>query len=1299
MHIAATGNAGEIRRTPNGQRWRVGFDVGGTFTDFILYDVEIGRVTLHKRLTTPHDPSEAALQGLEELMAMSGIEFADVGQMVHGTTLVTNAIIERKGAKLGLITTEGFRDILEMGTEQRYDIYDLFLRFPQPLVSRDRRREVSERIDRDGQIVTPLNEKQLLSAIRRLSADGCEAIAVCFINSYRNSAHERAAGRVIREHFPTLSVSLSSEVVAEVGEYHRCVTACANAYVQPMMGQYLRRLQSELSARGFCGDFHLMHSAGGLVSPATARELPIRLLESGPAGGGLATSLFGALAGKKDVISFDMGGTTAKACMVENGRIEIAPMIEAGRVHRFIKGSGLSIKAPVIEMIEIGAGGGSIAVIDEVGLLKVGPGSAGSDPGPACYGMGGVEPTVTDANLVLGYYDARFFLGGRMQLDVEAARKAIRSVSEPLGLSVEQAAWGIHKVVTESMAAATRVHLVEKGKDPRRYSMVGFGGAGPAHAVDVARALGVRSVIIPPASGAASALGFLAAPQSFELVQSLPTVFKPGFDAAAVNRTLDQLEEVARRRLLTTGIEPHQITVERTCDMRLIGQLYVIPVVLPVGPIHQTSLASIRTAFEKAYADRYTVVFESAEIEAVTFRVRCVGPIPSLSLRGAAGGGERATLIKGKRPAWFADGFVEATVYDRYGLREGDGFWGPAVIEEREATTIVGPGDSFKVDANLNIVIQVGVAVTQQALVQASMSISDAMQRIESDPIALEIMWSRLITVVEEMWLTVCRTAFSLVISEAQDFACIMLDAGGEPLAHSPRAMPVFNLTLPLAVKAMLKRFPAESLRPGDVLITNDPWLCAGHLFDIAIVTPVFKNTVLVGLMGTVGHVSDIGGTKDALHAREIYEEGFQIPPMKLYSAGALNTTLFELLGENVRNREQVLGDVQSLVAANSLGAARLVSFMSDYGMEDLRALAAVVQNRSEKAMRAAISAIADGVYYSEISSSPNGTPLRFPLKLTVTGDAIELDFEGAPLQLAQGGVNATLNYTTAHATYPLKCMLTPNVRGNSGCFRPFTVRAPEGSVLNPRKPASVSLRTRTGWWIAPNVFRALASAVPSQVQAFTGLPMNFQVYGTDADGRVYSDMMFAGGGQGGSKRCDGKSGLLWPTSAANTSIELFEARVPVLILEKSYITDSGGAGRQRGGLGTRIKLRKLFDDTQEVLVSVYPQGVNNPVDGLDGGRPGGESYVHVVDASNAQPQDIAIGGLVSLCHIGQIVDFALAGGSGFGIPRQRPRALILEDIAQERITPAGAARDYSFQIDTIATVEVSDHLAGAKSN
>jgi 5-oxoprolinase (ATP-hydrolysing) len=1269
-------------------RWRIGFDIGGTFTDFILYDDREGRVTLHKRLTTPHDPSEAALIGLEEIVAMAGIGLADVGDIVHGTTLVTNTVIERNGARLGLITTEGFRDILEMGTEQRYDIYDLFLQFPDPMVPRSRRLGVPERIDRDGAIVVPLDLDAVRSALRALVADGVQAVAVCLLHAYRNPVHEKAIGALIRAEYPQLFVSLSHEVVAELWEYQRCVTTCANAYVQPLMDRYVARLESELAARGFTGALRLMHSAGGLVAPAAARAFPIRLLESGPAGGGLATALFGDLAGQKDVISFDMGGTTAKACMIEDGRAEIAPMMEAGRVHRFKKGSGLPIKAPVIDMIEIGAGGGSIAAIDEVGLLKVGPHSAGSDPGPACYGLGGTRPTVTDANLVLGYYDPGFFLGGRMTLDLDAARRAVATVAEPLGLSVEEAASGIHKVVIEGMAAAARVHLVEKGKDPRSYAMVGFGGAGPAHAAEVARALGVRELIVPPASGAASALGFLAAPLSFELVQSRPVEFSAGFDAAGVNAVLADLEDRGRRPLVDAGIAEADITVERTADMRLVGQMHDISVPLPAGALAADDLAAIRAAFDRVYSARYTTPPTGSRIEAINFRVRCVGPTPRLSLKGATGGGDLAAKVKGTRQAWFDGAFHETPVYDRYALVKGDRFPGPGIIEEREATTVVLPGDTVAIDGSLNIRVAIGVAAPVSALVTPTMPLAQAVRLIEADPIALEIMWSRLVTVVEEMWLTVCRTAFSLVISEAQDFACELLDPEGETLAHSPRAMPVFNLTLPRAVKALLERYPAETLKPGDVLVTNDPWLCAGHLFDIAVVTPCFRDGRLVGLLGTVGHVSDIGGTKDSLRAREIYEEGFQIPPMKLYEAGQPNESLLRLLNENVRNGEQVLGDLHSFVAANALGAERLLAFMADYGMHDLRALAAVVQGRSERAMRDAIAAIPDGVYESEIWNNPLGTPLRYPVKLTVKGEEIEVDFAGAPPQLPQGGLNSTLNYTAAHATYPLKCMLTPNVRGNAGCYRPFSVSAPEGSILNPRRPASVNIRTRTGWYIAPNIFRALADAAPAQVQAFTGLPVAANIYGQTSDGRIYSDLLFMGGGQGGSARGDGKSGLLWPTSAANTSIELFETRVPVLVLEKTYLPDSGGPGRHRGGLGQRVRLRKLADDGLATLVAVYPEGVNNIPEGLFGGHAGGAARGAILDGEGVLVHDCGTGELVSVDRIDRIVEVVLAGGAGYGDPRERNRQDLDDDIANDRVTAEGARRDYGTEPASLRAAE-----------
>jgi 5-oxoprolinase (ATP-hydrolysing)/N-methylhydantoinase A len=1255
-------------------RWRVGFDIGGTFTDFVLYDGQENSVVLHKRLTTPHDPSEAALTGLRELLAMRGIGHADVAEIVHGTTLVTNAIIERKGAPVGLITTRGFRDILEMGTEQRYDIYDLFVQFPDPVVPRDLRLEVAERVTAQGRVVTPLDEAAVLAAARALVAKGCESIALMFLHSYANPAHERRAAEIIRKAFPDLLVSISSEVVAEMGEYQRVVTTCANAFVQPLMHRYLTRLESALKADGFAGSLRLMHSAGGLVSLATARDLPIRLLESGPAGGGLATALFGAAAGLSDVISFDMGGTTAKACMIEHGRAEVAPMMEAARVRRFTKGSGLPIKAPVIEMIEIGAGGGSIAAIDEVGLLKVGPQSAGSDPGPACYGMGGVNPTVTDANLVLGYYDPGFFLGGRMALDLAAARAAVARVAEPLNLTVEEAALGIHKVVVESMASAARVHLVERGKDPRDYSMVGFGGAGPAHAADVARAMGMTSVLIPPASGAASALGFLAAPLSFDGARSLRVEVKPGMDAAAVNVVLDDLAKDGLHHLTRAGIDPAQAKIERSADMRLVGQMHDISVPLPDGTITEADLPAIRQAFTRAYAARYAEPFDGARFESVNFRVRVSGPVPDLALSGAAGGGDAAGKIKGTRHCWFDEGAFEATVYDRYALREGDRIDGPAIIEERESTTVIGPADSLTVDEGLNLCIRVGAVKAAAAVVTPDMTRAEAVSRITADPIGLEIMWSRLVNVVEEMWLTVCRTAFSLVIAEAQDFACELLDRDGETLAHSPRAMPVFNLTLPRAVKALLQKFPSETLKPGDVLITNDPWLCAGHLFDIAIVTPAFRDGRLVGLMGTVGHVSDIGGTKDSLRAREVYEEGLQIPPMKLFEAGRPNETLIAMIGKNVRNGDQVLGDLYSFVAANKLGAERLSAFMRDYGMHDLGALAEVVQGLSEKAMRDAIRAIPDGDYRSTVTNNPLGEKLEYPVLVRVAGDAITVDFDGVPPQLPQGGLNSTLNYTAAHATYPLKCMLTPGVRGNAGCYRPFTVTAPEGSILNPTYPASVNIRTRTGWYIAPNIFAALSKAAPDQVQSFTGLPVAANVYGKDAAGVFYSDLLFCGGGQGGSARGDGQSSLLWPTSAANTSVELMESRVPVLILEKGFLPDSGGAGKSRGGLGQIVRFRKRDDDGQDMLVSVYPEGVDNPIAGLFGGDPGTGARGRVLASDGRVLRDCGTGELVSLNRTDQIVEIVLSGGSGYGDPTRRDPGALARDLALGLVTEAGAA-------------------------
>ncbi len=586
-----------------------------------------------------------------------------------------------------------------------------------------------------------------------------------------------------------------------------------------------------------------------------------------------------------------------------------------------------------------------------------------------------------------------------MKLDRDAARRAVASLAGRLGLGIEETALGIHRVVVEAMAGAARVHLVENGEDPRRCALVAFGGAGPEHAAEAARTLGISRVIVPPASGAASALGFLVASLSFEATRSLRVELAAGVDLAPVEALLAALEEEARTRLLEAGVAASAIRIERTADMRLSGQTHEIAAALPEGRLDAAALPAIRAAFVRAYTERYTAVPEGAGIEAQHFRVRAAGPAPSVSFAGALEGGGGNRAVEGRRTAWLEQGPLEVAVFDRYALAPGTTIEGPAIVEEQEATTVLGPSDRLELDPLGNLVIAFGRIRAVEPVMPPGTSRKEAVARIERYPIGLEILWSRLVNVVEEMWLTVCRTAFSLVISETQDFACELLDAEGETLAHSPRAMPVFNLTLPRAVKALLERFPPATLVPGDMLVTNDPWLCAGHLFDIAVVTPVFRAGRLVGLAGTVGHASDIGGTKDSLAAREIFEEGIRIPPLKLHEAARPNATLFAMIRENVRHPEQVLGDIHAFVAANAIGAARLLAFMEDYGLTELGPLAEVVQGRSEAAMRAAIRALPDGLYRATITNNPLGRPLAYPIAITVAGDRITIDLEGAPPQ------------------------------------------------------------------------------------------------------------------------------------------------------------------------------------------------------------------------------------------------------------------------------------------------------------
>jgi N-methylhydantoinase A len=687
---------------------RVGVDIGGTFTDVLLFDPERGGFTIGKTLTTPDDPSRAVMQGVADVLRVVGRSGAGVQQVIHGTTLVTNALIERKGAPTALITTRGFRDAVEIGREHRYDLYDIFLEMPRPLVRRRWRLELDERVLADGSVMTPLDPKQVEELASEMQAGNIEAVGVCLLHSYRNPAHEHEVRRILERVAPEITVSVSSEVSPEIREYERASTTLTNVYVRPLARRYLRRLESVLGDLGIDATLFIMLSSGGTSTVETAQAFPIRLVESGPAAGALAAAHYGRRMGTPDLLSFDMGGTTAKACLIDGGAPHLATEFEVSRVYRFKKGSGLPVKVPVIEMIEIGAGGGSIAHIDSLGLLKVGPESAASDPGPVCYGRGGERPTVTDADLVLGYLDPKFFLGGAMRLDREAAERAIEErVARPLGLDLIEAAWGIHQVVNENMANAARVHAVERGSDPRRYPLFAFGGAGPVHAGRVAGILGSPEVIVPLGAGVLSTVGFLVAPLAFDFVRSLHGRLDD-LNWSELSRLFLEMETEGRDLLRRAGVPPEEIDVRRFAEMRYSGQGHEVRVALPETELDERSIPELTDRFERAYAALYQRSAPGNPIEAVNWRVMVAGPSPDLPLDAFAhiAGIESASdPIKGNRSIYLPEchGFIDAPVYDRYALRPGVRFEGPAVIEERESTAIVGSDREVFVDDLLNL--------------------------------------------------------------------------------------------------------------------------------------------------------------------------------------------------------------------------------------------------------------------------------------------------------------------------------------------------------------------------------------------------------------------------------------------------------------------------------------------------------------------------------------------------------------------------------------------------------------------
>jgi N-methylhydantoinase A len=677
---------------------RLAVDIGGTFTDLALeHD---GRRTTTKVLTTPAAPEQGVMTGVGTILEAAGIGPSDIALIIHGTTLATNAVIERKGARTALITTEGFRDVIAMGNESRYDQYDLNIRLPDPLVPRSLRLPVPERLDNTGQVLRPLDVQAVRALVPTLRKEHVESIAIGLLHAFVNPVHEQRVRDILNETMPDVAVSLSSEVSPEMREWERFSTTVANAYVQPMMARYLRRLEADLQDLGIVAPLFLMMSGGGLTTIETACRFPIRLVESGPAGGAIFSAHIARECGLDSVLSFDMGGTTAKICLIDDFKPQTARTFEVARVGRFRKGSGLPLRIPVIEMVEIGAGGGSIAHVDSMGRIAVGPESAGADPGPACYGRGGRHPAVTDANLAIGRYDPARFAGGSIPLDVAAARDALAAeVGGRLALTSDLAALGVVEMVDENMANAARVHAIESGKTYDGRTLIAFGGGGPVHACRVAEKVGIGRVLVPSGAGVGSAIGFLRAPVGYEVVRSLYQRFS-SFDVGAVNALLSSMQAEARAAV-EKGSFGAEVTETRTAYMRYVGQGHEIPVPLPARPLTEADVTLIRARYDEEYARFYDRPVPGSDVEIMSYAVvvttvtEPVAPRPPAPPSQAGAQPNRRQLVRDTTTGEVS----EWAIHDRTSLAPGSRIEGPAIVAEDETSTLIGPGWSATVSA------------------------------------------------------------------------------------------------------------------------------------------------------------------------------------------------------------------------------------------------------------------------------------------------------------------------------------------------------------------------------------------------------------------------------------------------------------------------------------------------------------------------------------------------------------------------------------------------------------------------
>ncbi|MCI9869866.1 hydantoinase B/oxoprolinase family protein [Arthrobacter humicola] len=1260
---------------------RIGVDVGGTFTDLYFSDDDQRIAVVEKVPSTPHDPSEAVINGIIKLCEKAGVSLSEIDQLVHGTTVATNTALTHTGAEVGMITTEGFRDILHIARHKKPHNFSLQQDLPwqtKPLIKRRHRLTVKERITApNGDVLVPLDEGEVRERVRELKAAGVEAIAVCLLHSYLNPAHEQRIGEIVAEEFPEAYLSLSSDIVPLYREYERFSTTALNAYVGPRVSRYLYRLQEQAEGLGYKREILLMQSSGGMVPIKEAAKRPVTLMMSGPVGGLIGGMWAGRQSGFENVVTLDIGGTSADIGVAYQGELRMRHLLDT-------KIGDHQAMVPMVDIDTIGAGGGSIAYVDAGGVFRVGPQSAGAVPGPVCYGRGGTEPTSTDAQMLLGRMRPdRVLAGSGMDLDLDGARKAMEGLAEKLNMSVDQAALGALQIQKFGMTQAIEQNSVRRGYDPRDFTLVAAGGAGALFACEIAAELEVPKVLIPAHPGIMAATGLLATDEKYEFVATKRFTFASA-DPAAIQGSYEQLEREANAQLDAEDVPAGRRKLEWLADARYEGQGYEIRFTAPAGPVNQAWLEMAEAAFHDAHFEEYGHRFKNGTVEVINIRVEASALMDDLPTPEAIKSGSLDDALVETRPVTFEQDGKPVTLdtgfYDRDRMGVGITFTGPAIIEQYDSTTVIPPGFSGAVDAAGNLVIDCPAA-TQSAEKLAT-------------PILMRVIGGALNSAAKEMASVLFRMAYSSIIRESEDLGAGLFDKDGNVLAESD-STPMFMGSMPKIVKGVISVL-GDDIHDGDIILHNDPYLGATHSPDVAIIEPIFHDGELVGFAGASGQLIDNGGAYSGLMVdiQDIQSEGTIFRAVKISEKGVRQESLIRHILNNTRTPTSNEGDFQAMIAACELAKSRYIALIERYGFGAVREAGQSWIDYSERMLRQEIAKIPDGVYETEVGYLDDdgrnyGKKLPIVVKVIIEGDEITYDLTGSSEQVPTA-YNCAFEGTTVSAfTFITRMIFLDEVAfpvfvpQNEGMLKPLKVIAPEGTIFNPTYPAATFSRFSQVQRAVDLALRALAPVIPERVTAGNSAHIHFISYSgwDEKQGEYWVYLEVNEGSYGARATSDGPDSVdNLIANTRNNPIEELEWRFPMRTDRYELRSEPAAAGEFRGGIGI-VRENTFLTDTAitcegERHESDVPWGAFGGHDGLNGslvknvGRAGEESW----------PSKVTGRQLLA----GDSLQITVPSGGGFGDPHKRDPLKVLEDVLDGFTTAEAAARDYGVVIKEV---------------